>query len=241
MVTHGLAIDFAQSSSAESIWVKKTLTIESLAGTIHRKIHLIQRRIDYYNHDIARRYILGDVFVLSHQLKYVTNIVLPVGAAAQPLLHLAIAANRMTAFALPLTNSALWRPRRIVVVLVVVMLLSLLLGTSGPLWLAIRRWQCPTASRTMAKTVVGLNRVCQLYGTGPDQLRVSAFFPGYSVFIVSLSLSFQIQGRERLGNLFLRQRLDSEVLDTLGTKSKGRQTSPASLTVPLNGTARSVK
>lgn len=110
-----------------------------------------------------------------------TNIVLPVGAACQPLLHLAIAVNRLTAFALPLTNSDLWRPQRIVAVLVVVAFVALLLGTSGALWLAIRRWGCPVATRTMGKNVAGLNWVCQQHGTGPDQLLVSFLLPNCDI------------------------------------------------------------
>lgn len=109
-------------------------------------------------------------------MKYVTNILLPVGAACQPLLLLAIAVNRLTAFAFPLTNADLWRPRRIVAVLVAVALTSTLMGTSGPLWLAFRRWGCPAVTRTMGKNVAGLNWACQQHGNGPDQLLVS-FYP----------------------------------------------------------------
>lgn len=106
-------------------------------------------------------------------MKYVTNIVLPIGAGGQPLLHLAIAVNRLTAFAVPLTNFGLWRPQRIIAILVAIALISMLVGTAGPLWLAIRRWGCPVASRATAKNFAGQNWVCQQYGTGTEQLHVS--------------------------------------------------------------------
>lgn len=76
------------------------------------------------------------------------SIVEPIFSHAQPLLLTAIAANRFTAFCLPLKHSSLWRARPTVVVVAVIAVMSTFLGVVCPVAILVRQAVlCSVANR----------------------------------------------------------------------------------------------
>lgn len=109
-----------------------------------------QRRLEYYNYELST-YTKYDV--LSRALEDVGDVVMPALATSQSLLHLAISANRFTAFAFPLSQTRIWRPLVVLGAFIVIVLLSALFGAIGPLWMNVRRsLMCPTEDTGMDDT-----------------------------------------------------------------------------------------